>query len=431
MITEGVLSIRSQLFLGIGFIIVLSVSATTFFLTRDAAGMLSNEIEEKAKLAVSYLQGVSADSVLSKDEVMLSTYIDKVSDTPGFSYVLLTDNNSVILATKDVTDLGKKIDVVYRGIINMNAPVVIQRENRQISAFNYFGDISAGLKNGRVKIGSIYVGIDTEYVKRRLAETYLLSGVIGIVILFLSIVYVFLFAGSITRPLNSLIDGTAKIADGDLKYKIKVNGKNEFQVLANSFNQMSDKLCEYYDGILSAFTIALDTKDKYTPGHSKRTARHAIMLAKAVNLKPRQIENIRIASILKDIGNIGVEGKILNKKDALSPDDFIKIQQHPEISAKIIANIPALKDVVPVILQHHERFDGQGYPKGLKGNEICIEAKILAIADAYDAMITRREHREALSKEEAIYELRYNKGKQFDPDLVENFVQILHKEGSL
>jgi HD-GYP domain-containing protein (c-di-GMP phosphodiesterase class II) len=106
----------------------------------------------------------------------------------------------------------------------------------------------------------------------------------------------------------------------------------------------------------------------------------------------------------------------------------LKIQKHPEVSAKILKNIQQLKDVIPIILQHHERYDGLGYPNGLRGNEILREAKILSITDAYDAMITPREHREAMPVEECIYELRSNKGKQFDPDITEAFIAILNKK---
>jgi HD-GYP domain-containing protein (c-di-GMP phosphodiesterase class II) len=143
----------------------------------------------------------------------------------------------------------------------------------------------------------------------------------------------------------------------------------------------------------------------------------------------RQVENIRIAAILKDVGNISVDSSIFSKKEALSPDDIIKIQKHPEVSAKILKNITQLKDVIPVILQHHERYDGLGYPSGLKGSEILKEAKILAITDAYDAMASVREHREAMSVDECIYELRANKGKQFDPDITEAFIELLHRKG--
>jgi len=278
-------------------------------------------------------------------------------------------------------------------------------------------------------IGSIYVGFDKAYIESQMMDIYYKSGIIAVIIIILSVFFILSLTGRIIGPLNRLIEGTEIIAAGDMNHRIRVNVKNEFRVLANSFNAMTEKLEDYYEGILNAFTIAMDTKDKYTPGHSKRAAELGMRLGRYLKLETRKIENIRIAGILKDIGNIGVQGEILRKKDMLTVDDYVAIQKHPELSAKIISNIESLKGITPIILQHHERYDGQGYPGGLKGEEITIEARILAITDAYDAMISPREHRPAMRKEEAIQELRFNKGRQFDPELTEKFIEMLKQNG--
>jgi HD-GYP domain-containing protein (c-di-GMP phosphodiesterase class II) len=130
-----------------------------------------------------------------------------------------------------------------------------------------------------------------------------------------------------------------------------------------------------------------------------------------------------------DIGNIGVQDNIFEKKELLTAEDFIQIQRHPEIGAKIIRNIPDLNGVVPIIMEHHERYDGMGYPGGLKGPDIMTESRVLAIADAYDAMITEHGNRKVLTAQEAINELRENRGKQFDPAITEIFIGILSGEG--
>jgi HD-GYP domain-containing protein (c-di-GMP phosphodiesterase class II) len=192
---------------------------------------------------------------------------------------------------------------------------------------------------------------------------------------------------------------------------------------------MTGKLNDYYEGILNAFMIAVDTKNKYSPSHSMRVARTAVKIGKAMNLGERQLENLRIAAILMDIGNIGVQDNIFEKKELLTAEDFIQIQRHPEIGAKIIRNIPDLNGVVPIIMEHHERYDGMGYPGGLKGPDIMTESRVLAIADAYDAMITEHGNRKVLTAQEAINELRENRGKQFDPAITEIFIGILSGEG--
>jgi HAMP domain-containing protein len=429
------LKIKAQFILGVIFIIILAVSATSYVLVRDTEQILTRAAEEKGRLIMNYLGGVSTDPLLKKDEVQLSYYIKKVSDTPGIAYIIIVDRADAIVASNNVEDIGKDFVKTYGligiGIGHSGSIIDLNYTGREMRVKNFAQPIEVKSKEEKITIGKIFVGYDMQAIDNELAGIYLKSGVIALGMIIISMFLTVFLTGTITKPLNQLIEGTGIVASGNMRHKIKVSVKNEFQSLANSFNEMTENLNDYYDGVLNAFTMALDSKDKYTPGHSRRVAQLSMEIARKLNLKPRQIENIRIASILKDIGNISVDTNIFSKKEALSADDIIKIQKHPEVSAKILKNIPQLKDVIPIILQHHERYDGLGYPAGLRAGGILVEAKILAIADAYDAMVTPREHREPLGIEEAIYELRSNKGKQFDPDITEAFVEILNKKGGV
>ena len=297
-----------------------------------------------------------------------------------------------------------------------------------IDVKNIVTPIEITSKGERILLGYIHLGFNKSKIENETFNIYLKSGIIALVLILLSIIFIIFITNKITSPLFGLIKGIEIVSSGNLKHKIKVNVKNEFRMLANSFNDMTEKLDDYYEGILNAFMMALDLKDKYAPGHAKRVSQYSVEIAEKLNLKPKQIENIRIASILKDIGSIGIEMDILAKKEVLSPDEFIQIQKHPENSAKILKSIKQMQDIIPIILQHHERYDGMGYPQGLRGDQILMEAKILAITDAYDAMTTKRAHKDALSQDEAIYELRANKGKQFDPEITEIFIEILNKK---
>ncbi len=181
-------------------------------------------------------------------------------------------------------------------------------------------------------------------------------------------------------------------------------------------------------GTLRSLTIAIEEKDMYTRGHSERVARYAVTLARAAarryGFRRADLENIEVGSLLHDIGKIGVPENILNKKDPLKEDEWALIRQHPGKGARIVEPVQFLK-VVEIIRQHHERLDGSGYPFGLKGEDILPEAKILAIADSYDAMTSNRSYRKRFTKEKAAGILLESAGTLYDADLVRLFVDRL------
>ncbi|HCZ07510.1 MAG TPA: hypothetical protein DHV12_10370 [Thermotogae bacterium] len=169
----------------------------------------------------------------------------------------------------------------------------------------------------------------------------------------------------------------------------------------------------------------LEERDSYTKGHSERVANYAIMLAKALGLKGKTLERIRLAGLLHDIGKIGIPDKVLNKPSNLTPEEFEEIKTHPIRGVEIISNLSYLQEIVPWIRFHHEAWNGSGYPEGLKMDEIPIEARILAVADVYDALTTKRAYREAFSKEEAINIMKEMKGEKLDPELVDLFLSLV------
>ncbi|MDY0236152.1 MAG: HD-GYP domain-containing protein [Gudongella sp.] len=180
-----------------------------------------------------------------------------------------------------------------------------------------------------------------------------------------------------------------------------------------------------YLSTIQALNKTVEAKDPYTSGHANRVGEYAVDLAKAYDLPFKSIENIKTAAILHDIGKIGINDSILNKATRLTAEEYHEIMKHPSIGADIICKVDFLKDITTIVKHHHERYDGKGYPDGLKGDEIPIEASILMIADSYDAMTSDRPYRKALTKEEAIGELRKNSGTQFHPELVIKFISIM------
>ena len=177
--------------------------------------------------------------------------------------------------------------------------------------------------------------------------------------------------------------------------------------------------------VVSAFARTIDAKDKYTNGHSSRVALYATKLAKAINWDEEDIKDLEIEALLHDIGKIGVPDVILNKPTKLNEDELKQIRAHTFIGKRIVEEIEDMKHVSDVVMYHHERYDGTGYPEGLAGENIPINARIVAIADAYDAMYSKRIYRDALTKDEIITEFERCKGTQFDPSLAETFVELI------
>lgn len=181
-------------------------------------------------------------------------------------------------------------------------------------------------------------------------------------------------------------------------------------------------LSEIYD-----IASAVEAKDPYTYGHSKKVNTYAMALAERIGLSPDEVSALSSAALMHDIGKIGISERILSKKGKLTKEDWDAIKAHPRLGADIISNVPALAPSISSILYHHERWDGTGYPEGLKGEEIPLEARILAIADSFEAMTSARPYRPALSIEEVITELRQGAGSQFDPRLVQVFIEIVEE----
>jgi len=194
-----------------------------------------------------------------------------------------------------------------------------------------------------------------------------------------------------------------------------------------------EKLKDTFVHTAQALAEAINSRDPYTGGHTKRVAEYSLELARALGMTEKEKEKLRLAAVLHDVGKIGIDDAILRKGGALSHGEEESMRKHPEIGAKILGFVEEMREVVPAILYHHERLDGTGYPAGLSGEAIPLHAKIIAIADTFDALTTDRPYRDALDKRTALEELKTKAGTHFDPFLVDVFCKtilekITHKE---
>lgn len=252
--------------------------------------------------------------------------------------------------------------------------------------------------------------------------------IVGVAALALTLLVASIVTRSITRPMHELIKATSAVASGNLAHRAVVDAQDEIGHLAISFNLMTSVLAErtqrlenLTDETLATLAATIDARDPYTHGHSMRVSTYADAIAAGSGYGQVERDAIRQGCMVHDIGKIGVADRILRKPGPLDEKELSEMRQHPIIGHRVVSGLPWDHMVFEIVLHHHERWDGNGYPAGLAGEAIPRVARIVAIADALDAMTSPRPYRPAYSFQRAADEILGNSGVQFDPELVRVF----------
>jgi putative nucleotidyltransferase with HDIG domain len=206
------------------------------------------------------------------------------------------------------------------------------------------------------------------------------------------------------------------------KAVIELREKNQ------SLKKTSEEIIELNEGLLEILSEIIDLRDPHVLDHSKQVSSYASAIAKSMKLNAKQVELIRKGALLHDIGKLGIPEHILSKPARLTPEEYEVIKRHAALGAELVEKHPSLRPLIPIIRCHHEFFNGNGYPDKLQGNQITVEARIVAIADAIDAMSSDRPYRKALSTASIISELKRYAGSQFDPLIVDKAIRIIEVE---
>jgi HD-GYP domain-containing protein (c-di-GMP phosphodiesterase class II) len=248
-------------------------------------------------------------------------------------------------------------------------------------------------------------------------------------------------ARRITNPLEILTESSRAIARGDFSQRVQLKSRTEIGELASTFNIMSEELeqfvldlkraanenLELFMGSIQMLAGAVDEKDPYTRGHSDRVTRYSVLIAKEMQQPDDFIETVRVAAQLHDVGKIGIEDRILKKPGALTPEEFDVMKTHTTKGANILRPVAQLKDMIPGIELHHESLDGRGYPRALKGDEIPLLPRIIAVADTFDALTTNRPYQQAHEPHDALRIIHSLSGKRLDPAAVIALDAIYHR----
>ena len=250
-----------------------------------------------------------------------------------------------------------------------------------------------------------------------------------------------LLARQLTSPLLKLVAAAQKIAAGDLSGRVETKSIAEIDTLGKTFNLMSGKLEEHiaklakaaqenrelFVGTVKALAAAIDGKDRYTRGHSERVSRLSVAIGQTFEIGEEELETLRISALLHDVGKIAVDDAILKKPSALTNEEFEIMKTHPQAGYKIMSQIPAMKDFLPGMYMHHEMVNGGGYPQGLKGAEIPMQAKIISVADTFDAMTIDRPYQKGMPLDAALDRIRSFVGTRYDGKVVEALIEACAK----
>jgi HD-GYP domain-containing protein (c-di-GMP phosphodiesterase class II) len=369
----------------------------------------------------------------------------------GLPVVFVVDQNgravahpeqSVAFSEKPMTDLKVVQDWQESGaqVQSALAPFSATRDGRTVEMLGSYATAELD-KNSRLGVIAIQ---DEAAALASVSEMRWQTLWISFVAALLTLLIGIFFARKLTLPVQELAGGAHRIASGDFSKRIEVTSRTELGDLGNSFNIMTDQIQrfigdlqrsseenrELFIGTVKALAAAIDGKDPYTRGHSERVSRFSMAIAQRLDLSDEEIEKIRISALLHDVGKIAIDDKILKKPSALTDEEYEIMKGHPQKGYKIMSQIPAMKEFLPGMYMHHEMVNGMGYPQGLKGEEIPLMGKIVAVADTFDAMTTDRPYQKALQFDDALARIESFVGTRYDPAVVAALSEAC-KEGQI
>jgi len=422
------------------FIVILLLITASLFSLITIQAMNRHILDEVVKRAESLCRSTAAlapYSILSSDLLGIDNIVSKVKEAnTDVEYVAVTNAEMKVLAHTDIARRGETFVPSPRDTFKENQDGTRVYEV-QLATGTLLEIVSPVLFDGK-QMGSVIIGINQSVLYHARAETRrkILAG-FGITML-LGVGCIIVLSSVITRPIKELARGVEELKQGR-QARLRIYSNDELGNLTARFNQMTElttkqqerlgayakELEEAYVATVKVLSAAIDARDPYTLGHSTRVAALARSIGAAIGLFHHELEDLEIASLFHDVGKLKTPDSVLLKDGPLDPQEHREISHHSESGAAILGRAPSLQKYIPAVRHHHEWFSGEGYPDGLRGDDIPLHAAIIAVADAFDAMTSARPYKNALSHEEALQELALFAGRQFNPRLAEVLRRII------
>jgi HD-GYP domain-containing protein (c-di-GMP phosphodiesterase class II) len=415
--------------------------------TGDYAMTMASQVSIDNRTVASVIAVVSLKEI-SRDVVGMEPTSEDQLWAAGLPIVYVVDQNGTAFFHPDTTLVDSK-----RPLNDLKIVDEWRQSNRQVQsglvpftaeykgiAHDMIGAYSTAQLGKNMRLGVITMQDESRAlasVGEMRWQTWLISIAFALVALVVGIIAARLLA----NPIHSLSEAAQRIAGGDLSTRVDSRNITEIGTLGSSFNTMADKLedhiarlakaatenRELFVGTVKALSAAIDGKDKYTRGHSERVARISVAIGREMGMGEEELETLRISALLHDVGKIAIDDNILKKPAALTAEEFEIMKTHPVKGYKIMSQIPAMKDFLPGMYMHHEMVDGKGYPQGLKDEQIPLQAKIVSVADTFDAMTIDRPYSKGMLLPEAIERIRTFVGTRYSSDVVEALVRGCEK----
>lgn len=391
----------------------------------------------KGEAITQTILGQAGFNILGKNDLALDNLVSKIDTSQqDLSYLAIIDRDGKVLAHTDIERRGDPV-AESRGklIYQKDGMSVREIEEGNLSRLEY----RAPIVFSDTRVGEVVAGFETTSLYKNISFVLKKISWVAMITLGLGILGTLFLSRYFVTPIRNLEAAISHVRLGEVHSDIPVTSKDEIGTLTHNFNNMAkivsvqrEKLIHYsedleaaYSDIVRTLAGSLDARDEYTHGHSQRVAEFATALGERYGLPDEELTLLRTACLLHDIGKINIPDSILRKDGPLNDDEYVQIKRHPIVGAEMLQLSHSLHQYIPIVLQHHECYDGSGYPHGLKGEEISLHARIVALADCYDALISSRPYRSGCSRDAAILEIEGYKGRQFDPGLADLFVELL------
>jgi len=433
--------IRLKLFAFLLPLVFLLIVSVTWVVTEVTQSTLRRDLLQRGA-AVSRVVALSAGHfLLLKDPLGLDRLVSetKASD-PDIAFVAIRDASDIVAAHDRVAERGKPYRPVPPllpvGTFGDSRAEEVVRDGRRL--IEYSTPISfAGRRLGIASLGLSMEGLAT--AQRSIRRIIFAAAAVILVLAFFGTL---LLSSLITTPVKRLHQAVLSLAGSDTYQPVPARSSDELGALTRNFNRMAEtilaqksdlqkkalQLEEAYVSMVRVIVASLEARDPYTREHSNRVARMSRLLGRRLGMDETELSNLERAAIFHDIGKIQTPDDVLRKGERLSLSEEEKMRNHPANGTEILRMAPFLHRYIPAVRAHHEWYNGEGYPDGLKGDKIPLHSQIIALADAFDAMTTERPYREALSSEEAIDEILQFRGTQFSPELADAFAEMVREK---